>query len=568
MQFRKNNRVNQHHQRRGRNRRVHQSDVKVDVVSREKTAVPMISKGDSAVLAHQSIATTGWMSHFQIPASPSLPTNCIQNSSSQIYFDLEPGECSCIEDAWFRFTVTNSGANDLTLAPLAYWVKLLRIEAQKGTGDELIRIRPECVMHYWFSMHSREQRAYLEKVSGFSSVEIPSEGAITFGFSENNVLSAGETRKYYYPLAVFSPLKYRCFDMNHISNDIRFNFEFQNPILENGVGTISLDACELVVRSHFEYGMDEQERLARFRSKIHRYVYLDTELISYNDKRLTANSITKFSLDNFHGKYPFMAMIFKKTTNPQFSDKSDLKYLELGKNFTIDVTNPSGLSQIGEGQAIQEHEVIYPWIEDLSLPWLKGMYIIPFNESCKKSAEGHINGFFQLDGEKSHIEVDFGDAGTRLEYDFDPRTHEPDGSPTVAFAGRIWLEINGIRSEEVVSTSPINEVVEAFDTNPWLRARNVEILALSNITEATVNLAFDNKDSYLQNEIKSIAIGGLMHGVDVGKENNILRYQTGLVVQNGKRGWDTSDQYTTQIFACKFKQLTVTPNGQIFCEEL
>ena len=45
-------------------------------------------------------------------------------------------------------------------------------------------------------------------------------------------------------------------------------------------------------------------------------IYLDHERLTYNDKTLTASQTTKFALDQFVGKCPFIIVVIKSNTSP------------------------------------------------------------------------------------------------------------------------------------------------------------------------------------------------------------------------------------------------------------
>ena len=539
---------------------------KIKVVSRESTTLPLVKNGGDARPLHQNHATIGHKTYYTIPASPIFPVSALSNSSI-CFYDLEPGECDLIQNACFRLKVKNNGSSNIVVAPLFYWLKYMKIWAQKGTGDEITRLYPIDWIKYFYSMPNEEQRKYLETISGFSSADCGD--SYKCWYSEKDTLAPGEERFYYLPMEVCNFIKERAIDMGHISNDLRFEFNFTNPVITGTASDLQLNNVELIVESHKENEGERRERLRRFNSNPHKYIYLDTEKLMYNDKTLSQGQNMRFTLETFYGKFPFFNVVFKNGTNPIISDKTDMNFLELGKNFYVDVEDVSGNSLLGEGTPLRENEILYPEIDDSGLKSVKGLYSINFNESCMKSMNGSVNGFLECSGQKNGIVFNFGDSGTDLSYDI--QSSVADGAtPASTFKGYFKLNINGICSPYInPADTPAVQLVAA-NKNPWLMDRNISIKTMETVDGVNdCEIVFDSKDADIQDEIKSISLDGIVFGVNGSGADN--RKEFGALTRpttKGKRGWTSGSSYTTEIYGCKFKEICVSTDGRLSCQDL
>ena len=276
----------------------------IKIVSRNHRKIPKHKAKNHVIPLHQSQASISMKTWYTIPQSPAPATNSLA-SGRDILFDLESYETNVIESIAARFTVTNSGSADVQLAPSAYWIERIVIEAERGTSDELNYIYPEQIVFYYWSILSNEEREYWSKKSNFSIGRFE-DGTERYFDDESTILRAGETRDIYMPFPV-AWLHMSAIDMKHILGDLRFRFQMNNDFVVSGTKSdVTLDDLVLFICSTEETEADRQARKMELRSNHHKYIYLDAERLTLNDKSLNAGSEQRFNLDQYVGKAAFI----------------------------------------------------------------------------------------------------------------------------------------------------------------------------------------------------------------------------------------------------------------------
>ena len=257
--------------------------------------LPKINEGGALLPFHQATMHGGMDGTITIPSTPAI-SSTILGSGSTYYWDLEPDEVGRIDDLCFRFRITCSNA-DVQCLPPHQWFSRIVLEAQKGSGDELIHIYPENMIFWHYLTENRESREKSKVLSNYERIELKSESAEKYWISEKTKFKQGETRDIYLQIpALF--LHLNAIDMRHTRNDFRFRFEFSNDIVVSGdVSNLSLDNLNLVAQTYSEEPYDYRHRMGRQQKNKHKYIYLDHELLSYNSYALTAGATQKFALD-------------------------------------------------------------------------------------------------------------------------------------------------------------------------------------------------------------------------------------------------------------------------------
>ena len=188
------------------------------------------------------------------------------------------------------------------------------------------------MMLWHFFTESRESREKSSKLCNYART--PIKDAEKFWVSENTKFKTGQTREVYLQIpALF--LHLNAVDMRHIRQDFRIRLEFANSasVVVSGDRTnLSLDNLDVVIKSFAEESYDYQHRMNRLKNNKHKYLYLDHERLIYNDKTLTAGATTKFALDQFVGKCPFIIVVIKPNNSPVASDKSLIDFVEIGED--------------------------------------------------------------------------------------------------------------------------------------------------------------------------------------------------------------------------------------------
>lgn len=511
---------------------------------------PKINEGDSLIPVYQSVLTAGSDAYIHLPCTPQPPTNSL-GSGNTIYFDIQRDEVKLINDICFRLKVSCSTANVQTLPP-NLWLKRLVIESEKGSGDELIHLYPENWMVWEQVTESRTSRAIKKNLFNFHYTAYKSEGAERFWIDEKTKFKAGEERDVYIKIpALFFHLN--AIDMSHIRSDLRLRLELSNDIVVSGdKANLSLDNLELVVRNFAEENFDHNHRVNQQVKNNHKYYYLDCERLQVNDKTLTAGATTKFALDQFVGKCPFLVVIIKNSSNPSASDKSQIDYVEVGKDGTFDITNPSSQSLLGQGTALKEQHIYKIFKQQTGNPHLKGVYIIPFCENIKKSMAGVVNGFMEFVGLKDYLEIKFGSAATSEVHQVDVGTTATTGTYRYAF------ENGAICDTELDYDDGASDIKTVLETMPVLAERNITVTINDGINNvASQDITFSDNAGKVSDELGKITIIG----------NGIPKIRGSEVTTFGKRGFTTGSDYQVEIFMYKFKCLKVDKNGRITCED-
>ena len=518
---------------------------------KEELENPLVSEKGSLLPAHQSHMTAGQDSYITIPATPS-PATTILGSGNTYYLDLESDEVGRIDDITLRFTISCSTA-DVECVPPEYWFKRIILEAEKGSGDELIHIYPENMVLWNWVVQDRIGREKSSHLSNYHRTELKSESAEKYWVSEKTKFKAGETRDVYIQIpALF--LHLNAIDMKHIRSDFRFRLEFSNDIVISGDRTnLSLDSLNTVIRTFAEESYDFQKRMNRLRNNNHKYIYLDHEILTYNDKTLTANATTKFALDQFTGKCPFLVVVIKPNITPVASDKSLFNYTEIGNGGTFDITNSSSQSLLGNGTSIKQDYIYDYFTKQTGNPHLQGVYIIPFCENIKKSFAGHLNGFFEFVGLKDYLEINFDSAPTS-----EVHTISLSGAPTGG-TYRYAFENGNISDTQLDYNDNTTTIKSAIDSIPALQQRNITVTANQSLDSgSSQTITFNTGSGKVSDEVGKITILG-----------DGINKVTGTTVSTvGKKGWTTGSNYTVEIHMYKFKCLDVLKTGKISCKDL
>ena len=510
---------------------------------------PKFKFKDALLPLHQAVMTSGQDSVIQIPATPA-PSSTIIGSGKTYYLDIESDEVGRIDDIVLRFRITCSTA-DVKLLPPQYWFSRIVLEAEKGTGDELIHIYPENMILWHYFTESREAREKSSKLCNYARTKI--QDAEKFWVSENTKFNAGETREVYLKIpALF--LHLNAIDMRHIRQDFRLRLEFASDCVISGDRTnLSLDNLDVVIKTFAEESYDYQHRMGKLRNNKHKYLYLDHERLIYNDKTLTAGATTKFALDQFVGKCPFIVVVIKPNNSPVASDKSLIDFVEIGEDGTFDITNSSSQSLFGNGTAVKQNFVYDMWTQHTGNPHLVGVYLIPFCESVKKSLAGNVNGFFEFVGLKDYLEIKFDAAPTQEVHTITSSAVSTAGSYRYAFQN------GGISDQELDYNANATAIQTAINAMPQLEERNITATVNDGIDAVTAQtVTFNTRAGKVSDELGKITIVG----------NGISKVTSTSVSTKGKHGFTTGSNYQVEIHMYKFKCLDVAKNGKITCQDM
>ena len=513
--------------------------------------LPKINEGGALLPLHQSHMTSGMDSTITIPSTPTISSS-ILGSGNTYFWDLEPDEVGRIDDLCFRFRITCSTA-DVECLPPHYWFSRIVLEAEKGSGDELIHIYPENMVFWHWLTENRESREASSKLCNYARTEIKSENAEKYWINDKTKFKAGETRDVYLQIpALF--LHLNALDMRHTRNDFRFRLEFSNDIVVSGDRTnLSVDSLDLVAQTFSEESYDYRHRMSRSQKNNHKYIYLDHEVLSYNSYTLSANQTQRFSLDQFVGKVPFLFVVIKPNNAPVASDKSKINYIEIGENGTFDITNSSSQSLLGNGTAIKQDYIFDQFVKQTGNPHLKGVYLINFSRSVKSSLAGQVNGFFEFVGLRDYLEITFDAAPTQEVHTVSLASLGTTGTYRYAF------ENGAISDQDADYDDSAADLKAIIDAIPQLADRDISVTVNDGIDASTSHtVTYDTRSGKVSEELGKITLLG----------NNIPKVTSTALTTPYQSGWTSGSNYTVEIHAYKFKCLEVSKNGKITCKDL
>ena len=511
---------------------------------------PVVNENGALLPLHQAAITAGSDAYIVLPCSPQ-PASNVLGTNTTINFDIERDTVKQINDIVLRFTVSCSTA-DVECLPINYWMDRVIIEAERGSSDELIHLFPENWIVWDYLTEDRVGREISRQFSNYHVVK--KEGGEKYSLSQRTKFKAGETRDVYLKIpALFFHLN--AIDMSHVRSDLRIRLEMSNDIVVSGsASNLSLDSLNLVVRNFAEEDFDHNYRVQRHTKNKHKYIYLDTERYQVNNKTLTAGQTTKIELDQFTGKMGFAVVVIKPSSNPKASDKSKIKFTELGPNATFDITNPSSQSLLGQGTALKESHLYQIFCKQTGNPHVSGLYLIPFAKNPKKAVAGVINGFTEMVGLRDYLEITPDSAGLQETHTIDIGTTASSGTYRYCF------ENGGISDQDVDYNDSTTDIEAVLNAMPELVERDITASVNNNLASTTSQtITFSSDSGKVSDELGKISIIG----------NGIPKVTGTSVSTVGRRGFSTSgSNYEINVYMFKFKALEVHNNGRLTCHDL
>ena len=518
---------------------------KLDILS------PKIQEDGALLPIHQATASAGSSAYIVLPCSPPAPTTSL-NSGNTINFDIERDTVKLVENICFRFRVQCTTA-DVELLPPNYWLNRLVIEAERGSADELQHCYPIDWIVWDYLVEDRVGRECSQYFGNYRATPYKSQSAEKYGINERMKFKVGETRDVYLKIpALFFHLN--AIDMSHIRADLRLRLEMSNDIVVSGSSNnVSLEGLDLVIDNFAEEDFDRNHRVSKQMSNPHKYLYLDCERYQVSDKTLTAGATTRIELDQFTGKMAYAIIVIKPSTNPSASDQSKIDFVELGPEGTIDITNPSSQSLLGQGTAIKEGHLYQLWTEQTKNPHLKGVYLIPFSSNCKKAITGSMSGgFMEFVGLRDYLELTFDSAPTSEVHTITQNAVSSAGTYRYAF------ENGAISDQEINYNDGPTVINSALDAMPQLKERGITVTAGGDLTSATQTITFNAGSGKVSDELGKITILG----------NGTAKVNNSAVTTVGRRGFTTGSNYQINVYMYKYKCLTVAKNGRLTCHDM
>lgn len=516
------------------------------------------SKNDAGYYpVHQTIATTGLPELFKVPiTSASFTSNAFKNGST-IYYDIEPHELKSVECFELKLKLSASGG-DVELAPSFYMFQEIELIGNKGSGQKIgDYVYPETSLMWNAFTLKDDELKYAGRHQNYHLHEIKSESKYRLCKDDYNIIRDGDT-KYIYVKIPFNFVHFDALDFSHISTPTRIRLKCSSDCVVSGdVNNLSLDDIHIVALSRREEPFDNNHRLALNKRK-NKYIFLETEKISYNNKQITAGTTVKMDMQSAIGKCPFIVAVIKPNTTPVASDESLYDFVELGPNATIDLQNSSGQSEIAASNNNWDIEYLEKYYhQNTGSKGIKGVYVLPFCENIHKSIAGQINGFYQFYGQRCDVCFTPDVAGTAEVQNVDTGVTAPDGG---SYAFQVDSEVSDYLSHDATVT----EMKTAFEAMKCVK--NLGLTATFDSTAATgsFNITFDaNRDGRVSDRLGIVKIIG-----NNLNDGDVIAKPSSSVTTYGKLGWNSSSNYTVDLFVYKFVELCVDKNGKLSCKDL
>ncbi|ETO28846.1 hypothetical protein RFI_08281 [Reticulomyxa filosa] len=440
--------------------------------------------------------------------NPPPQSNCMSNGTLT-WFDLQPRIAQNVKNFDLKINITCSNAK-VTTVPASH------------CGDYIQWIYPEnIVMHY--SLMDPIRRKWYEDHGMVKFIDYKEKYLYVYP----NPLEVGETRDVYIPIPA-SFWDMGAIHFQHMTQDIRIEFEFDSDFVISGTATnITVNNIAAVI-NQFDLTGDEQEAwLSDFRRVPHYYNYLDCIRVTDNSKTLTQSAKTNFDIQNFVAKAAYILIVIKPSTAPVASDHSKYRPLELGDGATIEVENPSNEPLLGKGNPPK-----WEYLE---------------KRLVEESGKKQIRGFYPCAGLKDTIAITFGGAGIQ-----ETSTLTPDAAPTagvfhVLHDGR---ELGTVAYNATAAT--LAGVINAGE--PFVRTGQT-VTASANVNAGTaITLTWAVPDCSVAENFNDKPI--YMTG-DAGADH----YFVSARGKNGKAGWTTSSSRQVELYCMYYRRLRVGTDG-------
>ena len=531
------------------------------IIERRLTHIPKVydnGKNSSGYYpAHQTVATTGLPEYYKIPITSNSFSSTAFTNGSTIYYDIEKFETKQVRDLEIKLTLTASGG-DLELTPSFWFFDEVALESSKGSGDKIGGyIYPETMLMWNTLTMKDDQLKYHAQHQGYHLADIKCEHKYRFCRSDCNTIRDGDTIDVYVKIP-FNFVQFQALDFSHIDSPLRIRLKCSNDIVVSGnVNNLSLDNIELCILGAREEPFDEAHRHALNKRK-NKYIFLETEKITYNNKTLTAGVETKFDLQSASGKCPFLIVAIKPNTTPVATDESLYDFVELGKNATIDLQNSSGQSEI----SASNHNLNIEWLEKMYIEMtgsknISGLTIVPFNEDCHKSISGVLNGFYSFYNQRVDLCIKPAVAGTS-------EVQAVALGITAADDGSYAFQVNGEVSDYLDYNATTAQMKSALEAMKCIKQHGYTATFSATAENGSFNITFDqNRDGRVSNELGIVRVisNNLNDGGDEAKPIT-------TVSTYGKKGFATGSNYQVEIIVPKFVELCVSKNGRLTCREL
>lgn len=521
----------------------------VNAQSRVRKARINDIKGTGVIPVEQSVAVIGMNSYITIDIRPTPATNSI-NNGNDLLFDLEPHDAFNIKDIMLRMKVSVTSAIDTVPAP--YWIKRIRLLANKGSGDELMKIYPEQIIQHYAQMDD-ERREFFRRNGHIGLYEDSQQIIVT----SPPTLQSGDSKEIYIPFPQ-TFLNMNAIQLMHMREDIRIRIELNSDFVVSGTAAnFSLDGVSVLIAQDELDDNENRQWVQESMRAPQYYNYLDVLRIDENAKTLTAGSETKFDLQNAFGKSPFVLSVHKPAATPIASDKSLYTYSPVGDAGLWELKSPNNEPLLGKGSSIRSDYLQYLHLVYFGTKPVKGMYVLPFCHDPASAVDGVVDGYFQFDGSKDQLSVIYPAAPTQEVHTFTLTNLAND-------LGVFRLQIGGESTDYLSAIATVGDLKTAVEALKPMSDHGYEVTFDSTFGSGTPVLAtFDATDGRVSDEI-----GPMRFDIATMNDGGTLEIGTSAVSTYGVDGWTTGAGYKHESFVYYFKRLKISKDGRLSCRTL
>ena len=523
-------------------------------VADAKSRTPLVRVMDSDGMAfmplHQGMSRVGHDSFIQIDINPAVATTALSNGDT-VNFDMEPNDAFNIKNLIVKLQLTFAGT--VQTVPGPYLFDRIRIIANKGNGDTLQTIYPEQMVWHLAQMDTGEKEHWEEKAQ------------VRWGDTwKHRILRppkqhvSGDVVDVYLPLPI-SFWNMDAIHLQHISEEIRFRMEFNSDFAVSGTATnVTVTGLSFQIRQDELTDSENNAWVDAQQSMSHMYNYLDVVRLDYNDKTATISTETKYDLQNFTGKVPFLMIVHKLADSPAASTGTLYTYANIGDAATFDLKSPNNQSLLGKGNAIKADYLEHQYVLHARQKAVKGMYILQFCDSLQKAVAGAIDNYFQFIGDREQLSIVYGPQNVGEVHTVTTTNADNDGGVggQVGYAGH-FSDAHAHDATAAAVEADL-DALEPLDRRGYTTTVTAVPFGAASTTKT---ITFNVQDGKVSDNI------GLPHWncsqlTDGGTADVFV---SSALTTPGSNGWTTSSSYQISIFAYYYKRVAILPNGRLRC---
>jgi hypothetical protein len=336
----------------------------------------------------------------------------VLNTTNKFDFIVETQSIPLWKKGIFKFTISNTHANDVHIAPIYEWFDRLEI-IQRSDSVEIQRISGDA-MRLNVMRQSRETLRNWARMMGYDDESF---------FFENSVL-AGNTSRDYYLILPGLFLDGFGIDLGMLRSDLLFSFYPKGDIrctnnayvaITNPTAAeVTLTGLQIIVTTENMSPASKRLHLSHLSSVVQQ-TFLDTQTVTLT-KLIAPSSEIKLELDDFHHNSAFLAILIRKgVTNYDSAlegvagrNLDGMRYVSVGPKATFDHVDSANKSQLGggtglSGEIIRQVNSAQLFGNDYAKN--NAVYVIPYSHNMRAATVGVVDGFHSFQGDNDKIRI-------------------------------------------------------------------------------------------------------------------------------------------------------------------